>query len=178
MPAAQRGWQALDASRHPSAMQNSLPGRHQLDAAVTYSSSLSFQRQQPRAQLGQEYGVKKEYVVGSSRSTSRSCCRPARFAVMKSQGHDKSRHVGSCAAQLSSRVLLKSWLLPLFRLPLSLSTPFSSPTCLAGRLSRPPCVVTSSPSVLFAILSESDVLLEAQLGAQLLTLPDLCRYHL
>ncbi|PON24898.1 hypothetical protein TGAM01_v206407 [Trichoderma gamsii] len=88
-------------------MQNSLPGRHQLDAAVTYSSSLSFQRQQPRAQLGQEYGVKKEYVVGSSRSTSRSCCRPARFAVMKSQGHDKSRHVGSCAAQLSSRVLLK-----------------------------------------------------------------------
>jgi hypothetical protein len=97
---------------------------------------------------------------------------------MKSQGHDKSRH--SAPAQLSSRLgyCSKRWLLPLFRLPLLLSTSFSSPTCLAGRLSRSPCVVISSPSVLFAILSESDVLLEAQLGAQLLTLLDLCRYHL
>jgi hypothetical protein len=140
MPAAQRGWQALDASGHPSAMQNSLPGHHhQLDAAVTCSTSLSFQRQQPRAQLGQEYMESKRSKsldptgALAGPTAGRFVCG---FAVMKSHSHDKSSHVGSCAAQLSSRVLLKKLAfasLPPPSLPLyaSLLRPVWLAACLA-----------------------------------------------
>lgn len=92
---------------------------------------------------------------------------------MKSDGDDKTNDVGSCAAQLLG--VAQKVVVCLSAASASLCLSLLRLAWLAACLALP---AFHQLCILFAIPYEYEVLLGAQLGAQLLTLLDLCRYHL
>lgn len=92
---------------------------------------------------------------------------------MKSHG-DKTNDVGSRAAQLSGIAQKVAVCLS----PASLSFYAFLFSVLSGWPPVSPSLLCYQLCIVFAIPYEYEVLLGAQLGAQLLTLLDLCRYHL